>query len=58
MFLPGKLVSKHNMASDQGLHCVLTGFPSMIEQKQNNRPDTPKKTNRFVQHITVELNLK
>ena len=32
----------HHVASDQGLQCLLTGL------------DTPKMTNRLVQHITVE----
>ena len=42
----------HNVASDQGLHCLLTGF-SNDQNNQNdqnrikwqNRPDTPEMTN-------------
>ena len=44
----------HNVASDQGLHCLLTGFSIKNEIKATNRPDTPKMKNRLVQHITVE----
>ena len=45
----------HNVASDQGLHCLLTGFSIKNEYRQQNRPDTPKMTNGLVQHITVEV---
>ena len=40
----------HNVASDQGLHYLLT----KLEYKQQKRPDTPKMTNGLVHHITVE----
>ena len=41
-------LTPHNVASDQDLHCLLTGFSI------KNRPDTPKMTNGLVQHKTVE----
>ena len=41
------------MASDQGLHCLLTGFPMKNRIKMTNGPDTPKMTNGLIQHITV-----
>ena len=44
----------HNVASDQGLQCLLTGFCIKNRIKATIRPDTPKMTNRLVQHITVE----
>ena len=44
----------HNVASDQGLHCLLTGFSMKNRIKTQNRPNTPKMTNGLVQHITVE----
>ena len=44
----------HGVASDQGLHCLLTGFSIKNRIKTKNRPDTPKMTNGLVQHITVE----
>ena len=45
----------HNVASDQGLQCLLTGFSiKKIEYRQQNRPDTPKMTNGLIKYITVE----
>ena len=44
----------HHVASDQGLHCLLTGFSIKNRIKQQNRPDTPKMTYGLVQQITVE----
>ena len=44
----------HNVASDQGLHCLLTGFSIKYRIKATNKPDIPKMTNGLVQHITVE----
>ena len=41
----------HNVASGQGLHCLLTGF--LIKIRIKNRPSTPKMTNELTQHITV-----
>ena len=32
----------HNVASDQGLHCRLTGFSIKNRIKVTNRPNTPK----------------
>ena len=43
-----------NVASDLGLHCLFTGFSVKNGIKPQNRTDTPKMTNRCVQHITVE----
>ena len=44
----------HNVASDQGLHCLLTRFSIKNRIKVENRPNTPKMINRHIQHITVE----
>ena len=44
----------HNVASNQGLHCLLTGFSIKNRIKPQNRSDAPKMTNRLIQHITVE----
>ena len=44
----------HNVASDQGLHCLLTGFSIKNTLKVTNRLDTLKRTNGLIQHITVE----
>ena len=44
----------HNVASDQGLHCLLTGFSVENGIKAKNSPDTPKITNELVQNIMVE----
>ena len=44
----------HNVASDQGLHCLLTGF-SIKNGIKVTRPDMPKMTTGCIQHITVEL---
>ena len=44
----------HNVASDLGLHCWLTGFSITNRIKATIRPDTPKMTNGLIQHITVE----
>ena len=44
----------HNVASDQRLYCLLTGFSIKTRIKARNRPDTPKLTNGLLQHITVE----
>ena len=44
----------HNVASDQGLHCSLTGFSIKKRIKVTNRPNTPKMTNGLIQHIIVE----
>ena len=44
----------HNVASDQGLHCLLTGFSIKDRIKAKHIPDTTKMTNGPVQHITVE----
>ena len=44
----------HSVASDQGLHCLLTGFSIKNKIKATNRPNTPKMTNGLIQHITVE----
>ena len=35
----------HNVAYDQGLQCLLTGFSIKIEQMRQNIPNTPKMTN-------------
>ena len=43
----------HDVVSDQGLNCLLTKFSIKIEQKRQNRSDTPKMTNGLLQHITV-----
>ena len=43
-----------HVASNQGLHCLLTGFSIKNRIKRQNRSDTPKMTNELVQHITVE----
>ena len=44
----------HNVASDQDLHCLLTGFSIKTRKKGQKTPDTPKMTNGLVEHITVE----
>ena len=44
----------HNVASDQGLYCLLTEFFIKNRLKVKNRPDAPKMTNGLVQHITVQ----
>ena len=44
----------HNVASDQGLHCLQTRFSIKNRVKATNRHGTPKTTNGLVQHITVE----
>ena len=44
----------HDVVSDQGQHCLLTGLSIKNRIKATNRPDNPKMTNRLVQHITVE----
>ena len=44
----------HIVASDQGLHCLLTEFFIKIEQKGQNRPDTLKMTYRLIQHMALE----
>ena len=44
----------HNVASDQGLHCLLTEFSITNKVKKRNRSDTPKMTIGLVQHYTVE----
>ena len=44
----------HDVASDQGLHSLLTGYPNKNRTKAKNRPDTSKMANRFLQHITAE----
>ena len=41
--------TQHNVASDQGLQCLLT-----IDKKQQNRPDTPEMTTGPVQHMRME----
>ena len=42
------------MASDQCLHCLLTGFPIKNRMLSQNRPDTPKMKNGLFQPIAVE----
>ena len=42
------------MASDQGLHCLQTGFSIKNRKKRQNKPDTPKIINGLVQYIAVE----
>ena len=49
-----RVIGKHNVASDRGRQCLLTGFPSEIEEERQNKPDTPKMVNGLVQHIIVE----
>ena len=44
---------QHNLASDQGLLCLLTES-SIKNKKQQNRPDTPKMTNGLVLHISLK----
>ena len=44
----------YNVASDQDLQCLLTGFSIKDRIKVTNRPDTPNMTNGLVQHITEE----
>ena len=44
----------HDVASDPSLQCLLTGFPSKLDLRPQNRPDTPKMTNRLTQNIKVE----
>ena len=44
----------YNVASDQGLHSLLTGFSIKNNIKAKNRPDTPKMKNGLVQNIRVE----
>ena len=46
----------YNVASDHGLHCLLTGFFIKNGTKLGHiiRPNTPKVTNGLIQHITVE----
>ena len=45
----------HDVASDQGLHCLLIGFSIQNRIKvTKNSPDTPKMTTGLVQHITME----
>ena len=44
----------HHVASDQGLHCLLTVFPVKKRKKRQKRPIIPEMTNRLVQHIIVE----
>ena len=46
----------HNVASDQGLHCLLTGFSikNKKKKKRHKISDTRKITKGLVQHITVE----
>ena len=44
----------HNVASDQSLRSLLTGFAIKIKTKVTNRPDTSTMTNGQVQHITEE----
>ena len=43
-----------DVASAQGLHCLLTGFSIKNRTTRQNIPDTPKKTNKLGQRITVE----
>ena len=44
----------HNVASDQGLQCLLTGFSIKNLIKVTNRPGNPRMTNGLIQQITVE----
>ena len=44
----------HNVASDQGLQCMLTGFSIKDRTKATSRPSTSRMTNGLVQHIIVE----
>ena len=44
----------HDVASDQGLHCLISGFSKKNELKRQNRPDIPKITNELIQHIRVK----
>ena len=44
----------HNVASYQGLSCLLTGFSIKHRIKAQNQTNTPKITNGLAQHITVE----
>ena len=43
----------HDVASNQGLNCLLKKISIKIEEKQQNRSDTPKMTNELLQHITM-----
>ena len=50
---PGQM--PHDVASDQGLQCFLTGFfPLKIECHRQNRPNTSIMTTEHVLHITKE----
>ena len=42
------------VASNLGLHCLLTGLPIKNRIKVTNRPDIPKMTDELVQYMTVE----
>ena len=57
MFI-GPAQTPHYVASEQGLHCLLTGFSIKIEQKRQNRPDISKMTNGLVQHITESTSMQ
>ena len=46
--------TSHNVASDQSLYCLLTGFSIKNRIKRQNRPNTFKMTNEIIQHITAE----
>ena len=51
---PDQTTPRH-VASEQGLHCSLTGFSINTGTKKNKiDPDIPKRTNGLVQHITVQ----
>ena len=44
----------HNVASYQGLHCLLTGFPIKNRIKVTKQTQHPLNNSRLVQHVTVE----
>ena len=43
-----------NVASDQGLHCLLTGISIRNGLKSNSTQDTPKSGSGFVQLINMD----
>ena len=42
------------MVSDQGVHCLLIGFPSKMEQNPQNRPDTSSMTNGLIIYSSIQ----
>ena len=42
----------YHVASDQGLHCLLTGLSIKNRIKAKSGHDTPKMTNGLVQHVS------